>query len=205
MAATAARSRSPAAPAHPERTLGAFGDFGLGRRCVDAWGLPRAGAETAGLPSGKAVASEFSLESISTTASYENLLRTSRSRVLTSRSLRSLDDDVAVLDEGGKEFLGTGPAAAAAGDRQVGSSPVGVRHSPATRRGPHRNALFRVQRVRDFKAVYDLGAIGELDGSTLPAFKLGELKRLPRCYDFSELAGVAEFQSQMRDQDCEEP
>jgi hypothetical protein len=55
-----------------------------------------------------------------------------------------------------------------------------------------------VQRVHDFRVVYDLDAVGELDESARPAFQLGKLRRIPRSLDFRELEGVLEFQSVMQ-------
>jgi hypothetical protein len=57
--------------------------------------------------------------------------------------------------------------------------------------------------MHDFRALYDLDAIGDLDESARPAFKLGELRRIPRSLDFRELEGVALFQWEMQAQEFE--
>mmetsp|Transcript_64782 Transcript_64782/g.175040 ORF Transcript_64782/g.175040 Transcript_64782/m.175040 type:complete len:195 (+) Transcript_64782:61-645(+) len=184
---------------------------GLGGSSVAAW-APAAGQDQLSereqaSPLGKAFTSHQSLMSISTTASSENLLGTSSwSRVITPSRPNSLDGSDA-FDEGSRwtPSSDTTPDAADPQDRWLESIPFEFRRPPTMRLGPHRDALRRVPRMHDFRAVYDLDSIGDLDESNTPVFKLGEFRRIPRSLDFCELEGVQEFQLETQAQDLEAP
>jgi hypothetical protein len=167
---------------------------------ISAAGKERAGQrEEAGFLGRAVLSQQPSLESISTTASSEDLLVASRPSCTTPRRLRSFDRSEA-FDDGSwwTPSTGTTPSADDPQDRWFESDPFVFSSLPTARLGPHSDALRRVQRVHDFRVVYDLDAVGELDESARPAFQLGKLRRVPRSLDFRELEGVLEFQSVMQ-------
>ncbi|CAK0863752.1 unnamed protein product, partial [Prorocentrum cordatum] len=125
---------------------------------------PQLGQPQAARFTSKAVSSQPSLDSISTTTSCDNLLRTSGSSSTWDAAPHWPDS----LDDSGTEFDGTPSidTAPATPDRRLESRRFSFRHPPAARLGPHLGALKRVPRVHDFRAMYDLDAVGEFDEPT---------------------------------------